>query len=617
MRITGLARVACLLLVLGVEARLDAQAFEVTETSISDLQKAMTEGRVTATALVRSYLTRIHAFDQQGPKLNAMITLNPNAVAEAEALDRERAARGRLRGPLHGIPVIVKDNYSTSDMQTSAGTMALLGFIPAQDAFQVRKLQDAGAVILGKSNMHELASGIVTVGSAFGQTLNPYDTERIPGGSSGGTGAAITASFAAAGMGSDTCGSIRIPSAFNNLVGLRPTKGLSSIAGIVPLSTTQDVAGPLARSVADLAVILDATIGEDPADPATHLQPGQTRPVFSTALQADALRGARIGVFEPLFGSASDDQEMIRLIRTAVADMGAQGAILESIKMPDFSDLINGSSVIDFEFKEDFAAYLAQSPTAPVRTLQEILDKGFYHATLESALKRRAAAKGRESGDYRKALAKRTEVQTAILKLLDDHNLDALAYPTMLRKPARVGESQRGSTCQLSATTGFPAISIPAGFTSDGLPDGMELLGRPYDDAKLVSFAYAFEQATHHRRAPAVTPALGARTMAAAKSWQTAIGSAVGRFSFEPTTNELRYSLDATSIPRDQILSATIHRAPKDQIGPVVFVISNTAFVELFGTWHLSNADREKLMAGELYLEITMRDGRSLRATLF
>src|SRR5260370_11258509 len=248
----------------------------------------MTEGRTTSKALVQAYLDRIQVFDHRGPRLNALITLTQNALREAEALDRERAAKGP-RGPLHGIPVIVKDNYSTADMQTTAGSMALLGFVPSSDAFQVRKLREAGAVIIGKSNLHELASGITTVGSGFGQTLNPYDPSRNPGGSSGGTAAAIAASFAAAGMGSDTCGSIRIPSSVNNLVGLRPTKGLSSIAGIVPLSVTQDVGGPLARSVADLAVMLDATIVVDPPDTATHLPMCQSRYELMDPTHASAL----------------------------------------------------------------------------------------------------------------------------------------------------------------------------------------------------------------------------------------------------------------------------------------------------------------------------------------
>src|SRR5579864_6340362 len=331
-----------------------AQAFEVAEAAIAEEQKAMTEGRVTSKALVQAYLNRIEAFEQRGPRLNALITLNPNALREAEALDRERAAKG-ARGPLHGIPVIVKDNYSTRDMQTTAGTMALLGFVPAIDAFQVRKLREAGAVIIGKSNLHELASGITSVGSAFGQVRNPYDPARNPGGSSGGTGAAIAASFAAAGMGSDTCGSIRIPSSVNNLVGLRPTKGLSSIAGIVPLSVTQDVGGPLARSVSDLATMLDATIGEDPNDPATHLAPGQARPKFMDTLRPEALKGAHIGILEPLFGGAGEDQEVNRIVRASIEELKKEGVVPSSVPLPELNTDLNGSSVINSEFKEDLA----------------------------------------------------------------------------------------------------------------------------------------------------------------------------------------------------------------------------------------------------------------------
>ncbi|MBT6697051.1 MAG: amidase, partial [Gemmatimonadales bacterium] len=216
-------------------------------------------GRASSAWITQAYLDRIAAFDQTGPAINAMVSLNPNAMAEAEALDRERAD-GVVRGPLHGVPIVLKDNYDTRDAPTSAGTAALSGFVPPDDAFQVGRLREAGAVFLGKTNMHELASGWTTVGSLGGQTLNPYDLTRHPGGSSGGTGAAVAASFAAVGWGSDTCGSIRLPSAYNNLVGLRPTKGLSSIDGIVPLSHSQDVGGPLARTVRDLAIALDATI---------------------------------------------------------------------------------------------------------------------------------------------------------------------------------------------------------------------------------------------------------------------------------------------------------------------------------------------------------------------
>ena len=595
---------------------LEAQNFEVAEASIVAEQKAMNEGRITSKALVQQYLARIEAFDHRGPRLNAIITLNPNAIREAEALDRERAAKGP-RGPLHGIPVIVKDNYSTADMQTTAGTLALLGFVPSRDAFQVRKLREAGAVIIAKSNLHELASGITTIGSAFGQTRNPYDPARNPGGSSGGTGAAIAASFAAAGMGSDTCGSIRIPSANNNLVGLRPTTGLSSIAGIVPLSTTQDVGGPLARSVADLAVILDATVGEDPDDPATHLAAGQSRPKFVEALQTASLKGARIGVLEPLFGDASDDQEVIRIVRRAIDEFEKQGAIALPVSIPDLNADLNGSSVINAEFKEDLAKYLAANGNPPVHSLDEIVNAGLYHTALSSVLNARVASKGRDSREYQIALAKRAAIQQIILKAMEDAKLDALVYPTLRRKPARLGEPQGGSTCQLSSSTGFPAISMPAGFTTDGLPVGVELMGRAFDDSRLVSYAYAYEQGAHHRRAPGRTPALHGATAVPLLSWQTAAqaqtsdGRLTAKFTFDLTTSELTYNLGATGFPEGGILAATLHRAEKGETGPAIAVLANHPFHTLEGTESLSNPDRDGLIAGRLYLRIALRSPAS------
>ncbi len=587
-----------------------AQTFEVAEASIADEQKAMAEGRVTSKALVQAYLNRIEAFDRKGPRLNSLITVNPRALEEAEALDRERAAKGP-RGPLHGIPVIVKDNYNTADMQTTAGSLALLGFVPPADAFQVRKLREAGAVIVGKSNLHELASGITSISSAGGQTLNPYDPSRNPGGSSGGTGAAIAASFAAAGMGSDTCGSIRIPSAVNNLVGLRPTKGLSSIAGIVPLSVTQDVGGPLARSVGDLAAILDATIGEDPNDAATHLAAGQARPKFQDALQAGALKGVRIGVLEPLFGDASDDQEVIRIVRAAIEEMKKEGAVPVPVPIPELLAALEGSSVIATEFKEDLANYLAKNGNPPVHSLDEIVKSGLAHASLEPVFNLRISSKGRDSREYKIALAKRAAIQQIVAKLMEEQKLDALVYPTLRRKPARVGDPQAGSTCQLSASTGFPALSMPAGFTADGLPVGVELMGRAFDDAKLVSYAYAYEQATHHRRAPARTPALGLRTSAPVVTWEStgraSGGTVSAKFTLDPATGALAYEVTASGFPEGEILAATIHRAGKEGNGPAIFVLANHTFTKIAGTATLSDPDREKLFAGGLYLRIAAR----------
>jgi amidase len=591
-------------------------AFEVAEAAIPALQEAMQSGKVTSRQLVEAYLARIRAYDAQGPKLNAIIAINPNAARDAEALDRERTQK-HIRGPLHGIPVIVKDNYNTTDMPTTASSIALAGFVPDSDAFQVRKLREAGAVIIAKSNMHELASGIVTISSYGGQTRNPYAPARNAGGSSGGTGAAIAASFAAIGMGSDTCGSIRIPSAHNNLVGLRPTKGLSSIAGIIPLSVTQDVGGPLARTVTDLAITLDATIGEDSQDPATRLKPGQSRPQFTSMLRKDALGGVKLGTLKPLYGDAQEDQEVARIVDAALNKMKEQGATAVEVLMPELTEMLRNISVIDLEFREDFEAYLRQFPGAPVHSLQELLDAGLLHNAIETTMRRKLAVKGRESEEYKAALAKRAALQEAILKVMTTENLDALVYPTMRRKAAIIGEAQPGSTCQLSAATGYPAISIPAGFTPDGLPVGIELLGGPLDDGKLVGMAYAFEQSAGNRRPPALTPPLTAAPADRLLTWDlVAAGSEVVppvetplklpvHLTFDLATNQLRYTVTFSS-PRDQFLYLTLHRAARGKNGPVTDTLMHGTFAPS-GSIELSETDRKNLMENGLYLSLGTR----------
>ncbi|MGH8632578.1 MAG: amidase family protein, partial [Burkholderiales bacterium] len=464
----------------------------VYEASVTDLQKAMAKGQTTSVALVDGYLARIRAYDQQPPALNAIIRLNPRARADAATLDAERKT-GRVRGPLHGIPILLKDNYATKDLVTSAGTIALAGLRTPDDAFQVKKLRDAGAVILGKTNMHELASGITNISSIGGQSCNPYDPTRNPGGSSGGSGAAVAASFAAIAWGSDTCGSIRIPSAVHNLFGLRPTKGLSSIAGIVPLSHTQDVGGPLARTVMDLAIGLDATVGPDTADSATRILDGATLPAFVASLDSTALKGKRLGVLAAHLGADADDQEGARVVRAALDKIKARGAEVEDVRIPTLDSLIGLAGVIDFELKYDLLDYLSKMPGAPVRSLKEILDTGLMHTALEGALRRREAIGSRDSEAYRIALSRRVQARDLVLAFMDSARLDAIVYPTMRRKPAIIGEPQRGANCQLSAVTGLPALSMPAGFTPDGLPIGVELLGRPLSDARLVSMAYDYE----------------------------------------------------------------------------------------------------------------------------
>ncbi|MBI4476957.1 MAG: amidase, partial [Acidobacteria bacterium] len=346
------------------------ESFDVMEQTIEELQAAVAAGRVTSRQLVDAYLARIDAYDRRGPELTAFISVNPRAAETAAALDKERASRGP-RGPLHGIPIVLKDNFDTADMATTGGSIALATHRPPDDAFQVKKLRQAGVVILGKTNLHELASGYTTISSLGAQTKNPYDLRRNPGGSSGGTGAAVAANFAVFGMGSDTCGSIRVPSAHNSLVGLRGTEGLSSRDGIIPLSHTQDIGGPLARGVADLAIALDVTVGLDPADPITKASEGRIPNSYRDLLRADALKGARIGILTEHFGDAPEDGEVSGIVRKAIAQMASLGAETLEVKIPEMAGLLRASGLINAEFKFDLEDYLRQSPRPPVRSLGE------------------------------------------------------------------------------------------------------------------------------------------------------------------------------------------------------------------------------------------------------
>jgi amidase len=580
---------------------------EVSEATIVELQEAMTSGRATSVDITSAYLARIAAYDRAGPRLNAIIRLNAHALADAARLDDERARQGP-RGPLHGIPVLLKDNYDTFDMPTSAGTLTLAGLVPPDDAFQVRKLREAGAVILGKTNLHELAYGITTIASLGGQTLNPYDPTRNPGGSSGGTGAAIAASFAAVGWGSDTCGSIRIPASHNNLVGLRPTKGLSSIDGIIPLAHTQDVGGPLARTVTDLAIALDATVGPDPADPATRALEGRALPRFREALAGATLQGVRLGILAGLFGDTPEDAAVAGLVRAAIGRMAELGADTVTVEIPDYLSLIAGSSVIAHEFKWDLLDYLASVPNAPVSSLEEMLDRGLNHAALVPILERSTAPASRDTEAYRDALAKRGPLRDAVVAMMDAHRLDAIAYPTIRTVPNTIGEPQRGSNCQLSATSGLPAISLPAGW-SGGLPVGIELLARPFADARLVAIAHAFEQAGGQRRAPAVTPPLAGDappTPLVATVGVTGSGSrparADVRFELDPVQGTLSYDVQISGVAAADVFAVVLRRVDADGRSSVVARLTGPAVTADRGTLRLDQELRARLEAGELEL---------------
>jgi amidase len=510
---TGAAVLSVTLALSGHIARSQTQSrsFELTEATIPQLQAAIAAGTVTSRDLAAMYLARIDAYDKKGPALNAISVTNANAFAEAAEMDAERRS-GALRGPLHGIPIIVKDNYDTANMQTADGSLALAGWIPPDDAYLVKRLHDAGAIIIAKSNMQEFAYGIITVGSLFGATRNPYSLDRNPGGSSGGTGAAIAANFAAVGMGSDTCGSIRIPASHNNLVGIRGTQGLSSRTGIIPLSHTQDIGGPIGRSVTDVAIVLDATVGYDPTDPQTAASVGNFPKSYTDSLQLTGLHGARIGLVTGLLGVDPADGEVATVVRAAVNEMKAGGADVVEVSIPNLTDLLTdrggGSLIIRHDFKFDFNAYLAARPTAPVRSLEEVLTSGKYHPAVKKNISDAQAVASRDTQEYMEYVVKRNTVREAILKSMADNRVDALAYPTITRKANLIGEIQMGSNCKLSSTSGLPAIVVPGGFTPDGLPVGLELLGRAWSEPQLIKFAYAYEQSTRHRHPPASTPPL-------------------------------------------------------------------------------------------------------------
>ena len=508
--------------------RVDAQqaapaaAFELDEVTIAQLQEAMTSGRYTARRLVELYTARIEAIDRGGPTLRSVIELNPDALSIADALDAERRARG-VRGPLHGIPVLLKDNIDTGDrMMTTAGSLALQGSTAARDAFVAGRLRAAGAVILGKTNLSEWANFRSTKSTSGwsgrgGQVKNPYVLDRNPCGSSSGTGAAIAANLAAVGVGTETDGSIVCPSGVSALVGIKPTVGLVSRSGIIPISHTQDTAGPMTRTVADAAILLGAMTGVDERDPATARSAGRAAEDYRAALKADGLKGARIGVARKrYFGySAATD----RLIDAALADMKAAGAVVvDPADIPTAARLEDCEfEILLYEFKAGLNAYFADlKPSAPVRSLTELIafntrEKEREMPFFGQEILVMAEKKGPLTAPaYRKALATcRTRARTAgIDAVMTRLRLDALVAPT--GSPAWPidlvnGDHFLGASSTPAAVAGYPSVTVPAGFAF-GLPVGVSFIGRAWSEAKLIQFAYAYEQATRHRKPPQFLP---------------------------------------------------------------------------------------------------------------
>ncbi len=515
---------------LAVPAAVAAQAppFRVEEASIGQIHAAMRAGRLTCRALVQQYLARIDAYDKQGPAINAIVVTNPSALLEADQLDRRYKASGPT-GPLHCIPLLVKDNFETIGMQSADGSLSLKGFISNRDAFLVKRAKEAGAIVLAKTNMAEFAfSPYETVNSILpGYTRNPYALNRVTAGSSGGTAAGVAASFGAAGFGSDTGNSIRGPSSHQALVGIRSTMGLTSRSGVAPLSLLADIAGPMARSVEDAVAIFQVIVGEDPDDPVTlaadYVQPGlrpgghpATLPDYRSALVPDGLKGARIGILRQAYERDTADSEVVQVFMKAVEDLGKAGATIVDPADVDLAQVRRSrESGPCGGFKYDINRYLAaQGDRVPVHSLEEIIRSRAFHPSVQLRLQnaQEGAENGPESAACKAEADYREQFRAAVMKTMETLRLDAFVYPTWSNPPRLTGDlnTPAGDNSQVfSPTTGFPSVQVPMGYTRNNtLPAGMTFFGKAWDEATLLRFAYAYEQATHHRRAPASTPAL-------------------------------------------------------------------------------------------------------------
>ncbi|MDB5866173.1 MAG: gatA [Betaproteobacteria bacterium] len=488
-------------------------SFDPQEATVASIQSAFASGALTCTQLTKLYLDRIEAYNLKGPTLRAILTVNPKAMEIAAAMDRQYQAYPSSVGPLHCIPIILKDNFNTADMPTSGGHVSMKGSQPSADAFTVARIRKAGALILAKANLQEFARGGMSISSLGGQVLNPYDLTRTPGGSSGGTGVAIASNMAVLGTGSDTGQSIRSPASANNLVGIRATRGLVSRAGVIPNSLTQDEVGPITRTVTDAALLLDVMAGYDPADPITALGTGRIPRSYTQLLNRDALKGARIGVMTNMMGTAERHQEVNKVMEDVIAKMQALGATIVRFDLPEYDKLASVVTTSQFEARTVTESYFSALPaSAPFRTFSDLVatKKSAVQQSLETEL---AVVDGMNTAAYKDRTLNREKLRILVAGKIAALNLDAILYPLQKILVARVTDAdqlERNGT--LSNGTGFPAVTFPGGFSTAtasaplGVPVGAELLALDYTEPKLLSYAYAFEQAYKLRKPPASTP---------------------------------------------------------------------------------------------------------------
>lgn len=483
------------------------------EKSVAQLQDEFNSGKLSSVQLVDYYLKRIKVYDGV---INSMITINPKAMAEAKRLDDERA-HGHIEGPLHGIPIVLKDNYDTFDMPTTSGALAFKDLVPAKDAFTVEKLRKAGAIFIGKSNLTEIANHGMTISSMGGQTLNPYDLTRTPGGSSGGTGAAVAANFAVMGTGSDTVNSIRSPSSANSLVGIRPTKGLVSRTGISPCSDFQDMGGPIARSVEDAAVMLKVMAGYDAEDKSTEIIKERQLDDYSKALKKGSLKGKRLGLITNNMGN---DPAVMGVLNQAVADLKKLGAEVVDADIPELflPKLIKEHDVQKWEQARDLDAYLKrEGDAAPVKNTKEYVATGLLTASIVDDFKMKSAVIDPDNDpEYQARIKKNLALRDFVVDYMHKHDLDAFVYPLqgVLVVKTTEPKGQYARNGLMASVTGLPAIDVPGGFSKPddtaplGVPVGIEFMAEPFSESKLIGMAFDYEQATKHRKAPEGLPDL-------------------------------------------------------------------------------------------------------------
>ena len=495
--------------------------FQVEEATVDQIHRAFESGDLTSRELVEQYHQRIDAYDRDGPELNSIIDINDNATDRANELDQKFKQEGEFTGPLHGIPVLVKDAIETADMPTTFGSVAFEEYMAKEDGEVIKRLRDAGAIILAKTNLPDWATSWFGFSSTIGRTKNPYALDRDPGGSSSGTGSAIAANLGTIGIGTDCGGSIRLPASFDNLVGFRVTPGLISRSGVNPLVSHQDTAGPMTRTVRETAKLLDVLIGYDQDDGLTaKTELATVHGSYMDHLKPDALNGSRIGVLRDGFGDednpdAAPVNQVIENALTTIRNSGAE--LVDPVEIPDLNDYLEETMLYILQSKSDINDFLA-TRDAPVDTVEELYENGQYHELLDLFIG--FAEEGPEDLtdhlEYWRRLNAQQTFQQEILNVFAEHNLDAIVYPDVQVVPPKESELRE----EKYATMTFPtntiiasqslcsAMSVPAGFTDEGLPVGIEILGKPFDEPTLIELGYSFEQSTDHRQPPDTAPPL-------------------------------------------------------------------------------------------------------------